>query len=46
VAHEDDRTLRSIVVSLPPFIANRAVALDSETAVIPGHAVATLLRLA
>jgi hypothetical protein len=28
----DDRTLRSIVVSLPPFIANRAVALDSETA--------------
>ena len=32
VAHENDRTLRSIVVSLPPFIANRAVALDSETA--------------
>ena len=31
VAHENDRTLRSIVVSLPPFIANRAVALDSET---------------
>lgn len=28
----DDRTLRSIVVSLPPFIANRAVALGSETA--------------
>ena len=28
----DDRTLRSIVVSLPPFIANRSVALDSETA--------------
>lgn len=28
----DDRTLRSIVVSLPPFIADRTVALDSETA--------------
>ena len=28
----DDRTLRSIVVSLPPMIADRTVALDSETA--------------
>ena len=28
----DDRTLRSIVVSLPPFIADHSVALDSETA--------------
>ena len=28
----DDRTLRSIAVSLPPFIAGRTVALDSETA--------------
>jgi Fic family protein len=28
----DDRTLRSIVVSLPPLIADRAVALDSATA--------------
>jgi hypothetical protein len=28
----DDRTLRSIVVSSAPLIANRAVALDSETA--------------
>ena len=28
----DDRTLRSIVVSLPPLIADRTVALDSETA--------------
>ena len=27
-----DRTLRSITVSLPPLIANRTVALDSETA--------------
>ena len=30
--HTRRRTLRSIVVSLPPFIANRAVALGSETA--------------
>jgi hypothetical protein len=28
----DDPTLRSIVVSLPPFIADRTVVLDSETA--------------
>jgi Fic family protein len=28
----DDRTLRSIVVSLPPLIADRTVALDSGTA--------------
>jgi Fic family protein len=28
----EDRTLRSIVVSLPPFIADRTVALDSESA--------------
>jgi hypothetical protein len=28
----DDRTLRSKVVSLPPFIADHSVALDSETA--------------
>ncbi|WP_099041825.1 Fic family protein [Mycobacterium neglectum] len=28
----EDRTLRAIVVSLPPFIAGRTVALDSETA--------------
>jgi Fic family protein len=28
----DDRTRRSIVVSLPPLIADRTVALDSETA--------------
>jgi Fic family protein len=28
----DDRTLRSITVSLPPLIADRAVALDSDTA--------------
>lgn len=28
----EDRTLRSIVVSLPPLIADRTVALDSETA--------------
>ena len=41
----DDRTLRSIVVSLPPFIADCSVALDSETAADLEAAISEIAKL-